>query len=209
MGSPKMLLPFGDELVLQRMVRIAGTVVSPIAVVRAQNQSLPALPDETIVVCDQHENMGPLAGLYSGLTALNNSADAVYATSCDAPLLSAAFIEFMCDELGDADLVICRDGKYHHPLAAVYRTHLADNIAQLISDARLRPIFLIDDCNAKVIDVEAARHIDPKMDSLRNMNTPDDYQDLLTEAGLASGDSVVNHKVDDGNDDNAMKPGAE
>lgn len=185
MGSPKMLLPFGDELVLHRIVRIASSVVSPVAVVKAEDQTLPQLPDETIVVSDQHENKGPLAGLYSGLTALNQVADAVYATSCDAPLLAPQFMRHICDQLSDADMVICRDGQYHHPLAAVYRTHLANNIARLISEERLRPVFLIDDCNARVIDVETARHVDPNLDSLRNMNTPDDYKTLLAESGLA------------------------
>ena len=185
MGTQKMLLPFGPELVLQRMVRIVGSVVSPVAVVRASQQSLPELPPETVIVTDDYDNMGPLAGLYSGLTALSATADAVYATSCDAPLLKPEFVRYVCDQLGDADMAICFDGRYHHPLAAVYRTHLANDIAKLITEERLRPVFLMDGCDARVIDVGTARHVDSELDSLRNMNTPDDYRTLLNQAGLA------------------------
>ena len=38
MGRPKAWLPFGDELMLQRVVRILGEVVNPIVVVAAPGQ---------------------------------------------------------------------------------------------------------------------------------------------------------------------------
>ena len=44
MGVPKATLPFGPETMLQRVVRLLGTVVSPIVVVAAREQSLPELP---------------------------------------------------------------------------------------------------------------------------------------------------------------------
>ena len=46
MGTSKAMLPFGPETMLQRVVRLLGTVVSPIIVVAAPEQSLPKLPDE-------------------------------------------------------------------------------------------------------------------------------------------------------------------
>jgi len=185
-----MLLPFGDEVLLQRMVRIVRDVVSPVAVVRAKTQALPELPPETVIVTDDHDSLGPLAGLYSGLTALTNSADAVYATSCDAPLLMPEFVRYVCGQLQDADMAICRDGKYHHPLAAVYRTNLTNKIAELISQDRLRPIYLMEKCDARVIDIESIRPVDPNLDSLRNMNTPEDYRLLLKQVGLPNSGSA-------------------
>ena len=86
-------------------------------------------------------------------------------------------------------MAICRDGKYHHPLAAVYRTNLTNKIAELISQDRLRPIYLMEKCDARVIDIESIRPVDPNLDSLRNMNTPEDYRLLLKQAGLSSSDS--------------------
>ncbi len=44
MGVPKATLPFGPETMLQRVVRLLGTVVSPIVVVAARDQELPELP---------------------------------------------------------------------------------------------------------------------------------------------------------------------
>ena len=38
MGTPKCWLPFGDEVLLQRVVRVVGGVLSPVVVVAAKGQ---------------------------------------------------------------------------------------------------------------------------------------------------------------------------
>ena len=43
MGVPKATLPFGNETMLQRVVRLLHTVVSPVIVVAARDQVLPEL----------------------------------------------------------------------------------------------------------------------------------------------------------------------
>src|SRR6476620_9886109 len=86
MGTSKAMLPFGPETMLQRVVRLLGTVVSPIIVVAAPEQSLPKLPDEVAVICDEREHRGPLEGLRVGLKALPNFVEAAYVTGCDVPL---------------------------------------------------------------------------------------------------------------------------
>src|SRR5437764_13948831 len=70
MGSPKATLPFGPELMLQRVVRLLGSVVRPIIVVAAPGQELPPLPADVIVARDEREQRGPLEGLAAGLAAV-------------------------------------------------------------------------------------------------------------------------------------------
>jgi molybdopterin-guanine dinucleotide biosynthesis protein A len=70
MGVAKATLPFGPETMLQRVVRLLGTTVSPIAAVAARDQVLPALPHDVIVARDEREAKGPLEGLRAGLAAL-------------------------------------------------------------------------------------------------------------------------------------------
>ena len=67
MGRPKAWLPFGDEVLLQRVVRILQTVFDPIVVVAAPDQELPVLPDSVVVARDDREYLGPLNGLAVGL----------------------------------------------------------------------------------------------------------------------------------------------
>ena len=63
MGSSKALLPFGSETMLQRVVRLLGTVVSPLVVVAATEQALPGLPASVTITRDEREGRGPLEGL--------------------------------------------------------------------------------------------------------------------------------------------------
>lgn len=186
MGRPKAWLPFGDEVLLQRVVRLLSEVVRPIVVVAAQGQDLPHLPSDVLIVRDEHEALGPLAGLAAGLAALNGKADAAYASSCDVPLLKPEFVRHMTGLRGDYDLVIPRDGKYHHPLAAVYRTTVESAVRQLIAENRLRPFFLLERVRSREVDVAELRAVDPELESLRNTNTPEEYAAALALAGISS-----------------------
>ena len=60
MGRPKAWLPFGDELMLPRVVRLLSDAVSPIVVVAAPEQVVPPLPADVQVVRDEEKGRGPL-----------------------------------------------------------------------------------------------------------------------------------------------------
>jgi molybdopterin-guanine dinucleotide biosynthesis protein A len=187
MGRPKLSLPFGGETMLARVVRIVGEVVSPVVVVAAPEQELPNLPAGTLVTRDEVQNQGPIGGLAAGLAALRTRAEAAYVSSCDVPLLEATFIRAMVEALGTHELAIPRDGEYHHPLAAVYRTALEPRIGRLIAEGRLRPLFLVQESDARIVDVSELRAVDSTLSSLRNANTPEEYRAALRAAGLEVG----------------------
>jgi len=185
MGRPKLSLPFGSETMLLRVVRILLDVVSPVVVVAADDQELPPLPNDVLVARDETENLGPLEGLAVGLSALESHVEAAYVSSCDVPLLQPAFVCRMIEELGSYDLAVPRDGRYHHPLAGVYRTSLTEAARALLAAGQNRPRFLIDQSRSNIVNAETLRTVDPQLDSLRNINTPDDYQAALKDAGLS------------------------
>ncbi len=187
MGTSKARLPFGDELMLQRVVRLVGEIVAPeqIVVVAAVGQELPELPAGVLLARDAHEGRGPLEGLAAGLKMLAElDVDAAYATSCDVPLLVPAFVDRMFELLGPHDIAVPRDGKFHHPLAAVYRVSVLDHVQQLLAADRLRPFFLFDELNTREVPVEELRDVDPKLATLENLNHPEDYQRALKQADV-------------------------
>jgi molybdopterin-guanine dinucleotide biosynthesis protein A len=158
MGRDKATLPFGPELMLQRVVRLVGEVVDPAntVVVAAANQSLPELPSGVSVVRDVQDYRGPLAGLARGLRALENCADAIYATGCDVPLLVPAFVARMFELLENYDIAVPFDGEHHHPLAAVYRTSVLPHAEQLLANERMRPFLLFGKVRTREVPVEDA-----------------------------------------------------
>lgn len=186
MGRPKLSLPFGNGTMLERVLRAVGEVVSPVVVVAAQGQELPPLPDGVLTARDEHEGLGPLAGLAAGLAALPPEIEAAYASSCDVPFLRPAFIRRMIEQLGTHELAMSRDGDLHHPLAAVYRVSLLHRIRRLLSKQRLRPLFLVEESDAAIVEVESLRDIDPELESLWNVNTPEEYAAALKRANERS-----------------------
>jgi molybdopterin-guanine dinucleotide biosynthesis protein A len=184
MGLPKATLPFGPELMLQRVVRLLAPIAQPIVVVAAPRQQLPPLPANIIVTRDQREGRGPLEGLLAGLTAIQLHADAAYATSCDVPLLVPEFVCTLVGHLDDYDVAAPIEGELSHPLAAVYRTTVLPHVRELLASDRLRPAFLFDLVKTRFVPVEGLRTVDPQLATLRNLNQPADYLAALAEAGF-------------------------
>ncbi len=185
MGTAKALLPFGPELMLERVLRLMSQVVAKgdIVVVAAVGQTLPTLPDGVLLTCDAREDRGPLEGLAAGLAAFEDRVDAVYATSCDVPLLVPAFVERMFELLGDHEIAVPKDGKFHHPLAAVYRVSVLDHVRQLLAADRLRPFFLFQELFTNEVSVDELRAVDSELLTLENLNCPEDYQKALQRLG--------------------------
>lgn len=186
MGVPKASLPFGPETMLQRVVRLLATVVSPVVVVAAQGQPLPKLPDEVTITRDEREQRGPLEGLRAGLRALPNSVDIAYVTSCDVPLLVPGFVERMIELLGDHDIAVMEIDGFPHPLSAVYRRDTLQHVESLLAKDRLRPVFLFDAVRTRRVRPDEMVSVDPELRTLRNLNTREDYLQALSEAGLSA-----------------------
>jgi len=184
MGSPKAALPWRDSTLLRRAVGIAGRAVDgPVVVVRARDQQLPPLPAGIDVTEDERAGRGPLQGIAAGLKAVGERARAAYVCGVDSPLAHPAFIRHVVRCLnGDHDVALPSAHGFDHPLAAAYRSAtVAPAIDELLADdelatgalmARLRVVKL--DPPALLAD-PAVAVFDPRLDSLLNVNTPDEY----------------------------------
>jgi molybdenum cofactor guanylyltransferase len=184
MGTPKAALEWHGSTLLRRVVGVVGrSVDGPVVVVRASGQTLPWLPDGVEVVEDAREGRGPLQGLAAGLAAVRDRAHAAYVSSTDVPLLHPRFIRRVLAGLDDdVDVVLPEVGGFRHPLAAVYRTELADVVERLIAEDRMRPAFLFESCRVRRLDADALladpalAALDPDLDSVLNLNEPSDYE---------------------------------
>lgn len=186
MGRPKAWLPVGDEFMLQRAVRILRDVVRPVVVVAAPGQDVPPLPADVEIVRDEVEGRGPLQGLAAGLAALQGEADAAYLSACDVPYLSSAFVRRVVELLekprgswAGALAVVPKIGTFFHPLAAAYRLSVLPSVRDLLDSNQLRTAALFDAVPTRVIEPHELADIDPGLDSLRNVNTPGEYDDAL------------------------------
>lgn len=185
MRSDKAWLPFGPELLTQRVVCTLGEVVSPVVAVAATGQQLPPLPASALIVRDAQEGRGPLEGMLAGFKALDGRAEAVFVASCDAPLLSSAFVRRVVESLGNHEIAVPVVDGFAHPLAAVYRISVQAAIETMLAADQRRPTDLLREHNTRELTAADFADIDPALRSLRGCNTPEEYQALLREAGFA------------------------
>jgi molybdopterin-guanine dinucleotide biosynthesis protein A len=185
MGSPKAALEWHGSTLLRRTVGIVARASGgPVVVVRAVGQDLPDLPRGTVVVADPREGRGPLQGIAAGLAALDGQAEAAFVCSTDLPFLHPAFVRRVLrvvhEDNADVCLPIARG--YPQPLAAAYRTSLAQTAERLVKEDRLRPAFLFEQCAVERLDDAALKTdpvlaaLDPDLDSVLNVNEPAEYQ---------------------------------
>jgi molybdopterin-guanine dinucleotide biosynthesis protein A len=135
------------------------------------------------VARDPEEGRGPLQGLAAGLEALAGRCAAAYLSSCDVPFLRPAFVRRMIELLGGDAICVPEVGGYKHPLAAVYRLDVLPAVRGLLAEGRLRPAFLFDAVPTRFVRPEELADVDPTFQTLRNLNTPEDYEAALREVG--------------------------
>jgi molybdenum cofactor guanylyltransferase len=136
---------------------------------------------------DKDPDRGPLEGLAAGFRSLPADTEAVYATSCDVPLMVPDFVSLLFDQLGTAEIAVPWDGQFHHPLSAVYRPRVLAVIEQLLASDQLRPRFLFDRLPTAEVPVDRLRTVDPQLQTLMNLNHPEDYAAALIQAGFPPG----------------------
>jgi molybdopterin-guanine dinucleotide biosynthesis protein A len=189
MGAPKAALEWHGSTLLRRTAGIVARATGgPVVVVRASGQELPELPASVTVVDDPREGKGPVQGIAAGLGALAGRAEAAFVTSTDLPFLHPAFIAAVLrvldapdGGLGRPDVALPVARGYPQPLAAAYRTGLAELAERLVKEDRLRPAFLFAECavtrldDAQLLTDPVLAALDPDLDSVLNVNTPDDY----------------------------------
>lgn len=166
MGEDKAGIAWGGTTLLGRAVaELAG--IGVVVVVRAPGQALPALPPAVIVTEDAHPDRGPLQGLASGLRAVGAGATA-FVCAVDMPLMDAGFATRVLESIdGDVDAAVPVVGGVPQPLAAAYRSEVADRAEELLADGGRSLMALLEGLRVRRLD-----DLPAAADAVRNVNTP-------------------------------------
>lgn len=188
MGRAKAGLDWHGSTFLYRASAVVRRVVDgPVVVVAAPGQRLPDLPGGVEVVADPVEGLGPMQGVAAGLASTADRAGAAFVCSTDMPFLHPAYIRRVLRALAEsgADMVLPWANGHRQPLATAYRTGLHTLITRLIGQGDLRPGMLPQHCvvahldDALLLADSELRRLDPRLDSVVNVNTPEEYAAAL------------------------------
>jgi molybdenum cofactor guanylyltransferase len=198
MGRPKSQLDFHGETFLATLIRRFKTANYSVVVVGAADADSqmgldPAYqPLRPSMVSsresaqpfvrfaqDEKAGLGPLEGLRIGLAELQPFFEFAFVTACDCPLLKLEIIEFMLTRVGSFQAVVPRKDGQVYGLTAIYRTDICSFIEQQLETGQRSVKGLVENLDTKYIEAEELRIVDPNLDSLLNVNSPDDYRLIL------------------------------
>lgn len=181
MGRDKASLPFGDETLLERMLRLAREVADEVVLVAREGQRLPGGLE---AVRDPAEGKGPLAGIAAGLAAV--TAERALVVACDMPLLRPALARRLFELSAGWDACVPVVDGFTVPTCAVYATALQARAHTLVAAGELRPRVLLDGVRTRFVDAGELEDVDPRLASFLDCDTEEDYEAALRAAGLAT-----------------------
>lgn len=185
MGSEKaFLLHEGQSFissVASEMSKASDDVIVMIGRKRKEDFE-PAVPEGVRILRDDDYLGNPVGGIRSAFEHVKHADAAVVA--CDSPLVKAEVIRYLAEELQNHSATVPlweeEDKTTMEPLCAVYAVaETKTAIQQTIKEGNLTPkrvVFHLKD--VLYIDVSRLRLVDPRLDSLVNVNTRSEYAAL-------------------------------
>ncbi|MBB3188922.1 molybdenum cofactor guanylyltransferase MobA [Halomonas cerina] len=181
-GRDKGLEPFaGRPLVTHAVDRLRGAVAEVLINANRHLDAYAELADRVIEDAEAGYQ-GPLMGIYSGLRAATTPW--VVVVPCDSPALPRDLVDRLVVGIDDHAIAVAFDGERHHPVVALIRTSLADDLAAALA------------AGERKIDRWYARHgwadvdVSDCPEAFANLNTDDEKRRLeraLSEEPSARG----------------------
>ena len=188
MGRDKALLPWGDRTLLEHVAGLVADVVPEVVLVAREGQSVSQwfgpFPAPFPIARDSADGLGPLAGLAAGLAAIE--AERAFLVSCDMPFLCPALVQRLFELSDGHDATVPKIDGFAMVTSAVYSQAALPLARELVAAGRLRPRFLLDALDTRIVTADELRDVDPELASFRNCNTPEEYAAALRDAGLES-----------------------
>lgn len=178
MGSCKAELPWGGKTLVEHQAdRIMALGISDIM---ASGYSRPVTG--TRYVPDLYPEKGPLGGIHACLCAAKKSA--CFVISVDAPLFSPDEMKLLMEAhlAGDSSITVAKHCGTLEPLIGVYDCDLSDAAESILQGTNTSVKRLLDQTGFAVCEFSDEN-------SVRNCNTPDEYNELYAE-------TKEQHKID-------------
>ena len=160
---------------LEYAIEAVRLVASDVVVVAAPDGS-PAIPSGVSIARDRRAYDGPLAGLATGLAALEPDVEHVIVVGGDMPTLVPAVLERLLGLVHRADAVILEDDAGPRPLPMAARRSIVGPAAdRLLAAGERRLRALLAELDA-VVAIHPAiwRADDPTGETLRDVDVPGD-----------------------------------
>lgn len=182
MGGPKGLLEFGGQPLISIIAHVVEPLVSCITLIGAAELyaglGLEVVEDGHFSESGKNDDRpGPLAGIATALSATRSDWNLILA--CDLPYLSRDWLNWLLARamISDRQIIMPRTAGGLEPLAAVYRRECAGQIIAALQRGVRKVTDAMEQFRIEFVAESEWRHLDSEGHVLRNMNTPEDYEE--------------------------------
>jgi molybdenum cofactor guanylyltransferase len=182
MGTNKALLPLPgkqDVRFIEYLVSMLSVYCSETLIVaRDQDQARDYDFPDVRVTFDQTPGIGPLMGLYSGLSAIRTTHALVVAV--DLPYVQPALLSFLLSQSLPANtLLVPIVHAIPQVLLSIYPRAILPLIKEQLLEGRRDVRSLLQVAPVQYIQEAQLSEIDPQLRSFININSPEDLQELF------------------------------
>ncbi len=176
-GQEKYYFRYRGKTFIERLISTLGEVTDEIILVardEAQCERLSNI-DGTRCVHDIRKGVGPAGGIHAGAIAAQG--ELLFVAACDMPCVDSRVVKMLFDSIGTYDAAIPAWNKdMLEPLHAVYRREPLIRYLEANKTGSLREV--IRHLNTIFIDVNDIRKYDPGLVTFKNINRPEDLENI-------------------------------
>ena len=191
MGLNKSFLKVGEVTMIERTTELMKSLFERVILITNTPDEYKFLGIEMFE--DIYKNVGPLAGIHSGLSHSNT--DKNFIISCDMPFVDEGVIEFIINYKTNKSITITKADGFVQQLCGLYSKQDLQEIVELIKDDKLeinnsqkcgcKVLQLVQKLDAEIIDI--ANEYDGYEEGMfLNMNKPEDFELVRGRMNLSS-----------------------
>jgi molybdenum cofactor guanylyltransferase len=174
MGRNKAFLEINGRRIIDRTKSLFCEIFDEVLLVT--NSPLDYLDLNLRMVADLIPEKGSLGGIYTGL--FHSSHTHAFVAACDMPFLNPGLIGRLIQLAPDFDIVIPKTEDGLQPLHAVYSQRCLPFMEGLLRQENLKIIDFFHKVKKREIPPEEILPFDPRLSSFRNVNTPEDLEEI-------------------------------
>ncbi|MDD3471233.1 MAG: molybdenum cofactor guanylyltransferase [Syntrophaceae bacterium] len=171
-GINKALLKIKGKTIIEREIAILDSLFPEIIIITNSPEDYKFLGKPTFR--DIIPGKGSLGGLYTGLMSAKNPYS--FFVACDMPFLNSDIIKVLVENIKRHDIVIPKINGHFEPIHAIYSKRCLPFIKKLVLSDSLKILSVLDQVDVLEIPVNEIIQMDPDLDFIMNVNTPEDLK---------------------------------
>lgn len=182
-GQNKAFLRIEGIRVIDRIAEKMKKVFTRVILVTNQKRDFEYL--ELPMVEDLIKGLGPIGGIYTGLSNIEEQAG--FFVACDMPLLHKGLIRYMVENIDNHSAVVPSIGEFVEPLHALYARSCLGPIKGLIDAKRYQVRLFYDRIPVRYVREDEIRRFCSPDEAFLNINTPEEFtkiQSLVKARGV-------------------------